>query len=57
MTIATKQEICKAYQKLLVDSLPSENTEEAYQNFFSTVAQILYEILGYIGVQENNDNK
>lgn len=57
MTIATKKEICEAYQKLLIDSLPSENTEEAYQNFFSTIAQIIYEILGYIKGQENNDNE
>lgn len=52
MIAITKQEICEAYQKLLIDALPSENTEEAYQNFFSTVAQIIYEILDYIKKQK-----
>lgn len=48
MTVITKQELCEAYQKLIIDSLPSENTEEAYQHFFNTVAQILCEILDCI---------
>lgn len=52
MTVVTKQEICEAYQKLLVDSLPTENTEEAYQHFFFITSWILYEILDYIKEQQ-----